>query len=247
MHFEFASQVLSIAVINLVLSGDNGVVVALAAKKLPARLRLRAVAWGAACAVVFQLAATCFAAQLLQLKFLRFLGGIVIVWIAVGLFRVTAPTRECEKHPEGLWQAIGLIVFANLTMSTDNILAIAATARGSVVLLAFGLGLSIPLVVFASGFVAGLMDRYPGILYLGAAILGKVGAEMIVSDPFIVHAFAPGDLLRFWVQTTGAVGLPAAIGLSRIRPLRAARTATAISHLGTEASRPAGVPDQPVC
>src|SRR3984893_11491621 len=181
-HSHFVVSALSIVVVDLTLSGDNAVVIAAASKSLPRSMRNRALVGGAACAVVALVVAAFFATRLLQVEFLQVIGGAAILWIAVGLFREEPPLESSATHLSGFWKAMWFIVVADVTMSTDNILAVAAIAHGNFFLLLFGLSLSIPLVVFASGMLAKLMDNYPGIVYEGAALLGRVAGQMIMTD-----------------------------------------------------------------
>ena len=197
----------TIIFINLVLSGDNAVVIALAVKNLPQGRRLRAMIAGAACAVLLRLVATFFAYELLHVPFLKLVAGITILWIAVRLFGEAAPSEKTAASPATFWHAIWFIMVADVTMSIDNILAIAEVAHGSLGLLAFGLGISIPFVLFASGLLANLMDRYPIIIYLGSALLGQIGAEMILTDQFLVQVWSPGNALRYGLEAVGAVGV----------------------------------------
>lgn len=203
IHLPFIFSVLSILVVDLTLSGDNAVVIAAAAKSLPPSMRTRALIVGAVCAVVALVAAAAFATRLLQVRFLQLIGAAAILWIAVGLFREEPPLESSATHQAGVWRAIWFIVVADVTMSTDNILAVAALAHGNVFLLLFGLGLSIPLVVFASGLLAKVMDSYPVIVYIGAALLGRVAGHMVVADAFIVQRFAPGDAMDYALQGIG--------------------------------------------
>lgn len=192
-------------VVDLTLSGDNAVVIAAAARSLPGSIRKRALIIGAACAVIVLLAATFFATRLLRVRFLQLIGGAAVLWIAVGLFREEPPLQSSTSHLTGFWKAIGFIILADVTMSTDNILAIAAIAQGNFFLLLFGLGLSIPLVVFASGMLAKVMDRYPVIVYAGGALLGRVAGHMIMTDAFTVQKFAPSAALSYAVEAAGAI------------------------------------------
>lgn len=218
MGYGFLSDLVTIVLINLVLSGDNGVVIALAVKTLPKRMRRRAIAGGAGCAVLVRVVATCFATPLLGVAFLRLIGGIVILWISVNLFREAAHIEEPGSELRSYWKAIWFIIVADITMSADNVLAIAAAAHGDLFLLVAGLGLSIPLVVVASAMLASLMDRFPVIVYAGAAILGKVGAEMILTDSFVTRSFRPGTLLRNCAQMAAAIAVLAMGRLLRVRP-----------------------------
>ena len=132
---------------------------------------------------------------------------VLILWIAFRVLKDASTPPDSAPAPSRFWQAIWYIVVADLTMSTDNILAIAALAHGNLALLLFGLGISIPLVVFASGLLATLMDRYRVIVYIGAALLGRVAAQMIVTDAFMVQRFAPGPALRYSAEAAGTIGV----------------------------------------
>lgn len=219
-------DLLTIIVINLVLSGDNAVVIALAVKSLPSALRVRALIAGAAAAVLMRVAGTFFAGWLLEVPFLKLIGGITILWIAVALFRPEDEhTAAGARVPVGFWRAIWFIMIADVTMSLDNILAIAQVAQQNLALLIFGLGLSIPLVLFASGLLVTLMDKYPLIVYLGAALLGKVGAEMILTDRLTPRYFAPAPWLLYTIEAAAAVGVVIAGKLLFARSSRSVETA----------------------
>lgn len=223
-HWQFILSVLSIVVVDLTLSGDNAVVIAAAAKSLPPSLRNRALITGAACAVLALVVAAFFASRLLHVKFLQIVGGVAIVWIAIGLFREEPPLESSAAHVASVWKAIWFIVVADVTMSTDNILAIAAIARGNILLLLFGLGLSIPLVIFASGMLAKLMDRYPVIVYIGAALLGRVAGQMVMTDVFTVQMLDPGSKVVYAVEAAGVAGV---VGVGFWMKSRAARKSSA--------------------
>jgi YjbE family integral membrane protein len=209
-HWQFIVSLVSIVLVDLALSGDNAVVIAAAAKTLPGRLRRRAMIAGAACAVVTLVLATSFAARLLHVKFLQIVGGAAVLWIAVGLFREEPPLEGSAAHLTSFWKAMWFIIVADVTMSTDNILAVAALAQGNLALLLVGLGVSIPLVVFASGLLSALMDRYPVIVYIGAALLGRVAGQMIMTDAFMVERFAPRTALVYAAEAAGTIGVLAA-------------------------------------
>jgi YjbE family integral membrane protein len=206
-HWQFIASLVSIILVDLTLSGDNAVVIAAAAKTLPRRLRQRAMIAGAGCAVIALVTAAFFATRLLSLRFLQIVGGAAVLWIAVGLFREEPPLESSAAQLTGFWKAMWFIIVADVTMSTDNILAVAALAHGNLALLLFGLSVSIPLVIFASGLLATLMDRYPVIVYIGAALLGRVAAQMIVTDAFIAQTFAPSRELRYCAEAAGTIGV----------------------------------------
>jgi YjbE family integral membrane protein len=192
--------VFSIILIDLMLAGDNALVIALTVRSLPRRQRHLGTACGAAGAVLLRIALTIFAARLLSIPYVQFAGGLLVVWIAVKVLVDVSAPPDSAPAPKRLLQAIWYVVFADLTMSTDNILAIAGASGGSVPLIVFGLGVSIPFVVFASNLLANLMDRYPATIYLGAAILGRVGGEMILTDPFVAGILHPTDTFRYVVE-----------------------------------------------
>jgi YjbE family integral membrane protein len=199
---------IAIVLVNLVLSGDNAVVIALAVRQLPQGQRIHALIAGAACAVILRVALTFVAGRLLHVQFLKLACGVTILWIAVKLFQQAAPEDAPDAAvPSGFWRAIWFIMAADVTMSLDNILAIAQAAEGNLGLLIFGLGLSIPMVLFASGALAKLMDRYPVIIYAGAALLGKIGAEMILTDRFTLRFFAPAPVLFYSLEAAAAVSV----------------------------------------
>jgi YjbE family integral membrane protein len=202
----FFSALMAIIVINLILSGDNAVVIALAVRNLPKKQRLWGIILGSGLAVLLRVVLTFFAAQLLLISFLKFFGGALILWIAVKLF-TSGHEDENIEAAAGLWQAVKVILVADLVMSIDNVLAIAGASKGNMFLLLFGLGTSIPLVVGTSTLLSMLMDKYPIIITLGAAILGNVGGEMMITDPWIQKTFQPAHWMDFAMQATCAVGV----------------------------------------
>jgi YjbE family integral membrane protein len=182
----FIASVASIVLIDLLLAGDNAVVIAMAVRNLPREQRRTGILVGAAAAVVLRVALTFFVAQLLVMPFVKLAGGLLILWIAMKLF-MGEGEGEAEggaRRATGVWDAVKLIVVADVTMSLDNMLAVGGASHGQLSLLVFGLALSIPFIVFTSDLLARLMGRFPVIVYAGAAILGKVAAEMILTDPF---------------------------------------------------------------
>jgi YjbE family integral membrane protein len=199
-NWDFVVGFLSIILIDLILAGDNAVVIAMAVRSLPHKQRMRGIAFGSGAAVILRIVLTFFAAQLLQIQFVKFIGGAVILWVAVKLFVEGAPEEEVRKEAKTLWQAIWLILIADITMSTDNVLAVAGASKGNLFLLIFGLGLSIPFVVFTSNLLSLLMDRYPFLIYIGAAILGRVGGEMMITDPFITDWIKPSKIVQYSVE-----------------------------------------------
>jgi len=205
MHFLLSG--LSIILIDLLLAGDNALVIAMAVRSLPPRERRLGIAGGAAVAVILRIALTWFAARLLTVEYVQIAGGLFILWIAVKVMVDASTPPDAAPAPRRFYQAIWYIVLADLTMSTDNILAIAGASKNDLRLIVFGLCVSIPFVVFSSNLLADLMDRYPATIYLGAAILGKVGGEMILTDRFVVRTLHPADALRYVIEAALAIGI----------------------------------------
>src|SRR5579863_8255553 len=200
----------SIILIDLLLAGDNALVIAMAVRALPQRQRRLASIFGAAAAVGLRVVLTILAARLLGIEFIKLLGGAFIIWLAVKVLG-DASAEPAASPPRGqLLKAIWFIVVADITMSTDNVLAVAGAARGDVPLIVFGLCVSIPFVVFSSNLIATLMDRYPTVVYLGAAVLGKVGAEMMLTDPFVARAMHPPAGLIYVGEGLAIAGVLAA-------------------------------------
>ncbi|MEW6109010.1 MAG: TerC family protein [Nitrospirota bacterium] len=204
---KFLSALFSIVIIDLILAGDNAVVIAMAVRSLPKEQRKKGIIFGAGAAVLLRVILTFFVAQLLQISYLKIIGGLLILWIAVKLFMEGVPEESVEKKAATLWQAVKIIVIADITMATDNMLAVGGASHGNLFLLLFGLGLSIPFIVFTSNLLSMLMDKYPVIIYIGAAILGKVGGEMIITDPLTEGILHPNRLMIYSVELVFAIGV----------------------------------------
>jgi YjbE family integral membrane protein len=169
---------------------------------------------GAGVAVLLRVVLTALAARLMNVNYIKLAGGLLILWIAVKLLLQEEHGKTGEHAAGTLWQAVWLIMVADVSMSLDNVLAVAGASKGHLGLLIFGLGLSIPLVVFTSNLLSRLMDRYPIIIYIGAALLGKVGGEMIMTDRLTILLLAPPDWLVYLVEAAlafGVVGLALAL------------------------------------
>jgi YjbE family integral membrane protein len=212
VHFLLGG--LSIVLIDLLLAGDNALVIALAVRSLPPRQRRWGIGLGAALAVVLRVALTALAARLLRLEYLQMAGGLFVLWIAWKVLVDASDPPEHVPAARRLWQAVWYVTMADLTMSVDNILAIAGASKGNLGLLIFGLCLSIPFVVFASNLLVKLMDRFPLLIYLGVAILGKVAGDMVLADPVIVRWLHPTETLRYAVD---AVLVLALVGGGQLR------------------------------
>jgi YjbE family integral membrane protein len=205
--WDFLTRLISIVIIDLILAGDNAVVIAMAVRSLPPHQRKKGIFFGAGAAVVLRVLCTFFVAQMLTINFLKLAGGALILWIAVKLFVEGAPEAGLDREAKSIWQAMKIIVIADITMSLDNMLAVGGASHGNLFLLVFGLGLSIPFIVFTSNLLSMLMDKYPIIIYIGAAVLGKVGGEMIITDPFVVGLLSPSTWVQYGVEAIMAVGV----------------------------------------
>jgi len=205
-----------IAYVNLLLSGDNALVIALAVRTLPKRKRLLGQVWGAGGAVVLRLAFLAIVMYLLEVQYLRMIGGLLLVWIAFKLVQSETGVESEMKGGTSLWEAIWIIIVADVTMSLDNVLAVAAVARNDLLLMMFGIGLSLPIVVWGAGLLARLMNRYTWIVWLGGGLLGYVAGEMILEDRAArdwpgAHGFNLGLPFGF---TIGAHPLPVGLAVA---------------------------------
>lgn len=195
LTFEFLWALLAIILIDVVLGGENALVIALAAKKLPEDLRKKAMIWGTFGAVAVRFACVAALTYLLMIPGLRLVGGLLLVWIAWKL------TADDDNHKDvaaasTFWGAMGTIVMADAVMGLDNALAIAGAAGGNWTLIIFGLLFSVPIILFGSTLVAKLLERYPGTIYLGAFVLYFVAIKMIINEPFVAEHIKP---LQDWV------------------------------------------------
>ncbi|HEX9136713.1 MAG TPA: YjbE family putative metal transport protein, partial [Nitrospirota bacterium] len=152
--WKFLTSLFSIVIIDLILAGDNAVVIAMAVRSLPKEQRRKGIIYGAAAAVVLRVALTFFVAQLLKVSYVKLIGGILITWIGVKLFIEGAPEEADRKEAASLWHAVKIIVIADTTMALDNMLAVGAASHGNLFLLLFGLGVSIPFIVFTSNLLS---------------------------------------------------------------------------------------------
>jgi YjbE family integral membrane protein len=203
---DFWIGLLKIIWINIILSGDNAVVIALAARSLPPHQQRMAVLWGSGAAVVMRIALTVVAVKLLGLSFLQIVGGLLLLWIGVQLLGDEHDEEEGDSKEYGsLGAAVRTILIADLVMSLDNVIAVAAAAKGSMVLLVLGLAISIPLVIFGSTLMIKLMERFPIIVTLGAALIGWVGGETMINDVVLRQTLAENPWLHYAAAAAGAV------------------------------------------
>jgi YjbE family integral membrane protein len=179
---QFLSAFINIIIIDLVLSGDNAVVVGMASRSLNPKQRKRAVFWGTLGAVFLRVSLTGIATWLLVLPYVKVVGGVLLVWIS---FKLLVQGEEVTRVKTGrdIWEAIRIIVIADFVMSLDNVLAIGGAAKGDFVLVIFGLMLSIPLLMWGSTIVAKFMNEYPILIYFGSGVLTYTASTMILEDP----------------------------------------------------------------
>jgi len=181
----YAAQVLKIIGIDIVLAGDNAVVIALACRTLPPRQRMTGIVLGAGAAIVLRIFFTLIVQQLLDIELLRLLGGLLLFWIAVKLLIAEEASGDDVKSASTLWEAVRIVALADMVMSLDNVIAIAAAAHGDPSLIILGLLISIPLVIGGATLITGLLTRYPILIWAGAALLGWVSGELIATEPVL--------------------------------------------------------------
>jgi YjbE family integral membrane protein len=204
-----------IIIVNIVLSGDNAVVIALAARSLPPAQQKQAIIWGSVAAIILRVILTIVAVEMLKLPYLKLIGALLLFWIAIQLLVPEDEDEDGIKSSGNMMAAIRTILIADLVMSLDNVIGVAAAAKGDNILLMLGLAISIPLIIFGSTIILKLMDRFPVIITGGAALLGWVAGEMLITDPALtdwiaanmpwmhIHLPLVGDIS--WAQILGAV------------------------------------------
>ena len=203
---DFWIGLFKIVWINIILSGDNAVVIALAARGLPPEQQKKAVLFGSGAAVVLRIALTVVAAKLMQLPFVEVIGGLLLLWIGVGLLKGEDEGEDSGSVArQGMMAAVRTILLADLVMSLDNVIAVAAAAGGDMLLLILGLAISIPLVIFGSTLMIKLMERFPVIVTLGAALIGWVAGETITSDHMLEGFVRINPWAHYAAAACGAV------------------------------------------
>jgi YjbE family integral membrane protein len=206
---EFLSALLAIVVIDLVLAGDNAIVIALAARNLPAELRKKAIVWGTFGAIAVRTAMTLVVVWLLKIPGLLLMGGALLVWIAYKLLADNDGPEHQVSAATNFWGAMKTIVVADAVMGLDNVLAVAGAAHGSFLLVVLGLLISIPIVIWGSQLILKYVERFPAIVYIGGAVLAWTAAKMIVSEPVVKDYLANQALLTglvYAVVITGVLG-----------------------------------------
>lgn len=204
----------AIMLANIILSGDNAVVIAMAARSLKPEQQGKAIFWGSAAAIVMRIILTIVAIQLLALPYLKLIGAILLVYIGVTLLMQEDEGEGETKEIGSMAAAIRTILIADLVMSLDNVLAVAAAAKGNLPLLIMGLVVSIPLIIFGSTLLLKVMERFPIIITIGAALLGFLAGEMLLTDPAVVGWF--GKMSELTITLAGVVGAVLVVALGKI-------------------------------
>jgi YjbE family integral membrane protein len=222
---EFWARWFGIVIADLLLAGDNALVIALAVRSLPRKQQFLGRVYGTLGAVLLRLLFVAIVSLLLKVPLLQLVGGLVLLWIAYKLVRSDTEDHGHVRQGTSLWQAIWIIIVADVVMSFDNVLAVAAIAHGDMLLVAFGIALTIPLVVWGSGLLARLMSRYPWIIWVGGGLLGYVAGEMCLRDELVIRTlggFAPLLHYPLPIACALAIGL---LGRWFAREARAAQEA----------------------
>src|ERR1043166_8983236 len=204
LHPEFWARWLGIVIIDLSLAGDNALVIAMAVLTLPKRQRLFGLIGGTVGAVLLRIVLIAVVTQLLLVPYLQAIGGLILMWIAVKLVRqdTSVEQQQTRREVRTLWEEMGIIIVADLIMSLDNVMAVAATAHGDLSLVMFGIGLSIPIVICGSSVLARLMERFHWIVWIGGGVLGWVAGELVVNDTIVRGWIASWETLLNWVVPT---------------------------------------------
>jgi YjbE family integral membrane protein len=205
---EFFSALLAIIVIDLVLAGDNAIVIAMAARNLPANLQKKAIVWGAVGAIAVRSAMTLVVVYLLKIPGLMLIGGLLLVWIAYRLLNSSEGVDEHGQASTTFWGAMKTIVIADAVMGLDNVLAVAGASHGSYVLVVLGLLISIPIVIWGSTQILKLVERFPSVIYVGAAVLAWTAAKMMISEPFSKEWLSSQNpVLEYVIQVVVVLGV----------------------------------------
>ena len=218
MNWEFVAGFLQIVVIDLALSGDNAIVIGMAAASLPRSQRTKAIIIGGACAIILRILLTLVATKLMTIPLLSAIAGVVLFWVAWKLLKMDVSSEEAEegnqhKTAGNFKQAIIIILTADFMMSLDNVLSVAGAAHGDAILLIIGLLISMPLLMTTGGLVSRLIDKFKWIPFLGAAVISYVGMDMILTDRFLVKYIEPSHFLTILVSVAFALAFPSIIFL----------------------------------
>jgi YjbE family integral membrane protein len=218
---DFWAALGAIILANVLLSGDNAVVIAMAARGLPAHQQKKAIVFGSGAAIVMRIVLTLIAVRMLGLPWLKLAGGLALLWIGANLMADEEHEKDAEPRPLGIAAAVRTILVADLVMSLDNVLAVAAAAQGNTPLLVVGLAVSIPLIVFGSTLILKVMERFPVIIVAGAALLGWLAGEMMLTDPALQARF--GEISEWTIRGAGTAGAVLVVIAGKLLQRRARR------------------------
>jgi YjbE family integral membrane protein len=221
-----------IIAIDILLGGDNAVVIALASRRLPDRQRRKAIFWGIFGAVAIRMVLIFFALQLLRVPFLKIGGGLLLLWIGLKLLRPESDGDHKIDASANLIGAVKTIIVADAVMSLDNVIGIAAAAKDELALVVFGLLVSVPIILWGSRFVLRLMDRFPFVIVAGAALLGWIAGDMIVHDVAVKTWLAPAQLPAWVGYTAGACGAALVVAVGKLGARAAAAPAQPVDLAG---------------
>ena len=214
----FWTALLKIIGVNIILSGDNAVVIALAARSLPPEQQKKAIFWGSAAAIIMRIVLTMFAVALLQFAWLKLVGSVLLLWIGVKLLSDSDEGEDGIKPHTTMFDAIKTILIADLVMSLDNVIAVAAAAKGDWLLVIIGLAISIPLIIYASTILIKVMEKYPVVITIGAALIGWVAGEMAWEEK-VIKPFT--TLFPHWFEyLAAAAGAIFVVGIGKVLTAR---------------------------
>lgn len=240
MDATFWVSVMQIIMIDILLGGDNAVVIALACRNLPVEQRRRGIAWGVAGAIVLRVVLIFFAIHLLALPFLNIVGAILLLWIGVKLLDCDSGDDHQVASCTTLFGAVKTIIIADAVMSLDNVVAVAGAAHGNMALVVFGIAVSIPIILFGSHFVMRLMDRFPLVITLGAGLLGWIAGQMVLNDAYLKPI--TGDLPGWVPVLCSLIGALFVIGIGKFkgrrRPEEQVREIPLLSNVKGNVGRP---------
>ncbi len=204
LNAVFITGVLQIIAIDLLLGGDNAVVIALACRNLPPEQRKKGIFWGVFGAIFLRIVLIFFALHLLMLPYVKIIGGLLLLWIGIKLLQPDRPDHSNIVSGQCLWSAIKTIIVADAVMSIDNIIAVSAAAHGHMALVIFGIAVSIPIIIWGSQIILKLLERFPIIVYLGGGLLGWIGGQMLITDPAL--ASLSNDLPSYSKYISAMIG-----------------------------------------
>lgn len=210
---------MSVILIDIVLAGDNAIIIGMAARNLPREIQKKTIIWGTMGAVIIRVLATALLAVILEVPGIHLIGGLLLLWIAYKLLK-DRKKDHCVKECTSFWSAVGTIIAADAAMGIDNIIAVAGASHGNILILFAGLMISIPIVVWGSTMIIKLIDRFPVIIYVGAAVIAYTAAGMITKEPMIAQFLISYPQIN-WLITFVAVIVVVSAGLiNKNRPLK---------------------------